>query len=194
MLLRKEVRSQGSLPSRHSPAGPHSSQRSLLPPCWRLALPSRGSLASAPPACFRDRTLASPRHSLSIGLSDFRQASRAAPEATIRSNILAEQVGSRGVRTHARLPEPPGRQAGFAGCDPDRWIASGRDLKHFRPPTGLKAELFYSNHPALCEQVKRWWFMVATVSIRRAEFDDVGRLTEEDMREMWQAVKRMTIR
>jgi hypothetical protein len=76
--------------------------------------------------------------------------------------------------------------------DPDRWIALGRDLKHFGPISSPEATLFYSNHPTLAKQVWRWWNMVATVSIRRAEYDDVDRLTEEDMREMWQAVKAMT--
>lgn len=78
--------------------------------------------------------------------------------------------------------------------DPDRWIALGRNLKDFGPLSSPEAELFYSNHPTLWKQVQRWWYMVARVSIRAAEVDDVDRLKEEDVREMWEAVKRMTIR
>jgi hypothetical protein len=78
--------------------------------------------------------------------------------------------------------------------DPDRWIDSGRELKDFGPLSSPEATLFYSNHPTLWKQVQRWWNMVVQVSIRAAEYDDVDRLKEEDLREMWQAVKRITVR
>jgi len=72
--------------------------------------------------------------------------------------------------------------------DPDRWIALGRDLRHFRPG-GPEAELFYAAHPELREYVWRWWGMVCQVSYRAAIIRDVPPLTEEDLREIWQAVR-----
>ena len=72
--------------------------------------------------------------------------------------------------------------------DPDHWIALGRNLQHFRPG-GSEAELFYAAHPELQEYVWRWWRMVTHAGYRSAVYRDVDRLTEEDLREMWQAVR-----
>lgn len=72
--------------------------------------------------------------------------------------------------------------------DPDRWMAVGRDLGHFRPG-GPEAELFYAARPELRDYVWRWWRMVTHVGYRAAVIRDVDRLTEEDLREMWQAVR-----
>lgn len=72
--------------------------------------------------------------------------------------------------------------------DPDRWMTLGRNLGDFRPG-GPEAELFYAAHPELGEYVWRWWRMVTHVSYRADVVRDVDRLTEEDLREIWQAVR-----
>jgi hypothetical protein len=76
--------------------------------------------------------------------------------------------------------------------DPDRWMALGRDLVHFRPG-GPEAELFYAAHPELRDCVWRWWRMVSDVGYRAAIIRDVAQLTEEDLREIWQAVRWRTV-
>ena len=72
--------------------------------------------------------------------------------------------------------------------DPDRWMVLGRDLGDFRPG-GPEAELFYAAHPELREHVWRWWGMMTDVSIRAAVIRDVAPLTEEERRELWQAIR-----
>jgi len=59
--------------------------------------------------------------------------------------------------------------------DPDRWMALGRDLGHFRPG-GPEAELFYAAHPELRDYVWRWWRVVSQVSYRASVIRDVDRL------------------
>jgi hypothetical protein len=49
--------------------------------------------------------------------------------------------------------------------------------------------LFYAAHLELREYVWRWWRMVTHVGYRAAVIRDVDRLTEEDLREIWQAVR-----
>lgn len=72
--------------------------------------------------------------------------------------------------------------------DPDRWMALGRDLGHFRLG-GPEAELFYAAHPELREYVWRWWRMATDVGFRASFIRDIAPATEEDLREMWQAVR-----
>jgi hypothetical protein len=72
--------------------------------------------------------------------------------------------------------------------DPDRWMALGRDLKHFSPG-GPEADLFYEAHPELGRYVWRWWNMLVQASHRAAWERDIPPPAEEDIREMWRVVR-----
>ena len=72
--------------------------------------------------------------------------------------------------------------------DPDRWMALGKDLQHFRPG-GQDAELFYEAHAELRERVWRWWNLVSQASHRAAYERDIPIPNEEDFRDMWRAVR-----
>jgi hypothetical protein len=72
--------------------------------------------------------------------------------------------------------------------DPDRWMALGRDLQHFRPG-GPEADLFYKAHPELGRYVWRWWNMLVQVGYRAGWIRDISPPTEEDIRKLWRVVR-----
>jgi hypothetical protein len=75
--------------------------------------------------------------------------------------------------------------------DPDRWLAQGKDLQHFRAG-GPDAELFYDAHPELRRRVWRSWNMVVQASHRAAYERDVSIPVEDDFRDLWRVVKSET--
>ena len=72
--------------------------------------------------------------------------------------------------------------------DPDRWMALGRNMRDFLSG-GPEAELFYATYPELGRDVERWRRMMAEASYRFAIERDIEPVAEEDLRDMWQAIR-----
>jgi hypothetical protein len=71
--------------------------------------------------------------------------------------------------------------------DPDRWMASGKNLGDFLPK-GPSADQHYAAHPELHQRVARWWILMADTVIKRyKELDEY--VSEEELREMWRSTK-----
>ncbi|WP_271612916.1 hypothetical protein [Bradyrhizobium sp. CCBAU 21362] len=76
--------------------------------------------------------------------------------------------------------------------DPDRWMALGRNLRDFRSG-GPEAEAFYATDPELGRDVERWRWMMAEASYRASMERDIERVVEDDLRDMWDAVRRRNV-
>ena len=72
--------------------------------------------------------------------------------------------------------------------DPDRWMTLGRNMRDFLSG-GPEGEAFYAAHPELGRDVVRWRRMMAEASWRAAVEQSIGRVDEEDLLGMWQAVR-----
>jgi hypothetical protein len=70
--------------------------------------------------------------------------------------------------------------------DPDRWMASGKNLCDFRPG-GREAELYYTAHPKLGQRVARWWTIMTDKAVK-AWKEENTRLSEEEIREIWRSI------
>ena len=71
--------------------------------------------------------------------------------------------------------------------DPDRWMASGKNLADFLSG-GSEAELYYAAHPELGQRVARWRTIMAEKN-RKAFIERTGPLlSEEQLREIWRSV------
>jgi uncharacterized protein YodC (DUF2158 family) len=69
--------------------------------------------------------------------------------------------------------------------DPDRWMASGKNLGDFLPD-GPGASQYYTSHPELGERVKRYWAIMCD-AVSRAHQERNEFLVEEDLRELWRS-------
>jgi len=67
--------------------------------------------------------------------------------------------------------------------DPDRWMASGKNLGDFRP-RGPGAEQYYAARPELGQRVERYWATMCD-AVRRVYKERNEFLVEDDLRELW---------
>ena len=71
--------------------------------------------------------------------------------------------------------------------DPDRWLASGKNLGDFLSG-GAEAKKYYEAHPELGRRVAQWRTTMADRAFKaRRERNEP--ITEEELREIWRSVK-----
>jgi hypothetical protein len=72
--------------------------------------------------------------------------------------------------------------------DPDRWMASGKDLGNFLS-SGPEAEQYYAAHPKLGQRVARWRTIVSDESLKaRKERNEW--VSEQRLRKLWRSIRR----